>query len=298
MTEAGRGSGTIEGAVWESDLDLVIVMDALTDGPLTRLLFAAVGAEPPGAVRVVRSATRTTDGRETDVLIDADAGVLLVENKLDADFQPDQPLSYQREVARLRAAGHRAWSVLVRPRRSSSRLDSTGAGFDAVVDLEEVLAVLEARTDRLDTAAKAVVQKAIQQRPRRPDDFDETRSAWGDVYRALVSELIPDAPFAIGPDSLRRRDTGEAWYVGPAIRQVGYLGHRIELGAVEATVYHHDVDVSSLPENASALTARTVQLKVPPMTFSRPPDDQHAEMRAVLAAVQILWAWLLRRRDA
>lgn len=69
---------------------------------------------------MARSVYRATDGRETDVLIKADAGSLLVENKVESPFQVDQPASYQQEVLRLRETGNDAWAVLVCPARHTA----------------------------------------------------------------------------------------------------------------------------------------------------------------------------------
>lgn len=130
----------------------------------------------------------------------------------------------------------------------------------------------------MDRAAASVLRKAVRQMPRRLKVFDPSRSAWGDAYRALVADLAAPAPFMVGPDGLRGEESRDAWYVSSAIKDIGYLGHRIEAGAVEATLNGREPDPLTLPEGAAVSSRHTVRLSVPSMTFSRPPDDQQDEL--------------------
>lgn len=288
----GQGEPSVGGRIWESDVDLVLVLDALVVGPISRKLFAAAGLSPPSQVQPARSVSRA-DGRETDVRLTGDTGVLLIEDKIDADFQPEQPLSYRQEADRLTADGAETRAVLVSPGRHRSRLAAVGADlFHAVVTIEELLATLDGDGD-LTRACRAVLSRALEQQTTMPDDFDEVRSAWGDEYRQQVYELAPHAEFRIGESSLRRSTTGEAWFVGEEIKPLGWIGHYVEAGLVEVTRQGATIPPEALPATAKLKSRQTFRVPVPEMTFSVPPSAQTEALSAVLTTVDAMWRWLL-----
>lgn len=275
-------------------MDLVLVMDALVVGPITRKLFEAAGLPLPGEVQPDRSVSRP-GGKETDVRLTSDTGVLLVEDKIDANFQPDQPLSYRQEADRLTAEGTEARAVLVCPGRHRSRLAGMGADlFHAVVTLEDLLVTLHGDGE-LTVACRAVLSRALEQQVTTPDDFDEVRSAWGEEYRQQVYELAPHAAFRIGESSLRRSTTGEAWFVGEAIKPLGWIGHYVEAGLVEVTRQGATIAPEALPATAQPKSRQTFRVPVPEMSFAVPPSAQREALSAVLTTVDAMWRWLLEQ---
>lgn len=272
-------------------MDLVLVLDALVLGPVTRKLYETAGLAPPSQVQPDRSVSRA-DGRETDVRLDGDTGVLLIEDKIDANFQPDQPLSYRQEADRLTAAGTETRALLVCPGRHRSRLTAVGADhFHAVITLEDLLVALDGEGE-LTLACRAVLSRALEQQTAMPHDFDEVRSAWGDEYRQQVYELAPRAEFRIGESSLRRSTTGEAWFVGEAIKPLGWIGHYVEAGLVEVTRQGATIAPEALPATAQPKSRQTFRVPVPEMSFAVPPSAQREALSAVLTTVDAMWRWL------
>lgn len=120
----------------ESDIDLILVLDAHRRGPLLEHLLREVGLSTNGEVRATRSALRNGGTRETDVEVCWNGGALLIEDKVDSSFTPGQPQSYVDEV-RLRASnGERAAAILVCPARSLARYRAGGGNAFTYVTCE------------------------------------------------------------------------------------------------------------------------------------------------------------------
>lgn len=132
-----NGARSQLGYIAESDVDLVLLLDARVGGPMTRHLFERVGLPQPESVVARRSTSRCGDTRETDVEISWSNGVLFIEDKVDAGFTAGQPKSYATEVREQRAVERTAAAVLVCPTRRLARYralatDDRGADcFDA-----------------------------------------------------------------------------------------------------------------------------------------------------------------------
>ncbi len=70
------------GYIVETDLDLMLVLDAHTGGPMTRLLAERTGLELGSDVRAARSTLRCGGTRETDVEVTWTGAALLIEDKV------------------------------------------------------------------------------------------------------------------------------------------------------------------------------------------------------------------------
>ena len=85
-------------AISERDVDLVIVM-ALRAEPKVARLIAGIASSPSANVLSVRHSKNESDGSETDIEVrfgERDQPyVVLIENKIDSQFQPDQPERYR-----------------------------------------------------------------------------------------------------------------------------------------------------------------------------------------------------------
>lgn len=278
------------GTAAEVDLDTVMMMDALVAGPITRYLCSLVGCPSTSVLSVTRSANRA--GRETDIHIDLADGLLLIENKVDAAFQPDQARSYALEVERRRAEGGAAWAVVVFPRRRTPEVTFiAGDYFDARVAIEDLIDHVEWGDDDLSAASRIVLWRTLQ--PKLGPEVDPERSAWGEGYRALVADLWPTDPLMIGKNALRTRTASFVQFLGPGIGERGWLSHHIEEGEVEAGLYGRRPDPATVPANARIRTKNAIRARVPVMTFSRPAAEQRVAVLDALDVVRQLHAWLL-----
>ena len=286
------------GYVIESDLDLILVLDAWSGGPLTHFLAKRVGLRLGSPVTAARSTLRCAGTRETDVEISWPGGAILIEDKVDAIFTTEQPASYREEVDKRCRAGEEVRSVLICParRRAVLELESAGA-FDAIVTCEELVEVAEASGDRAGAGAAIVLRAAAAPRPSHPvTPIDEVRSEWGDGYRSVLAELVPaGARLDPGPGSLRTATADWLSFLSARIDPPGVwaLAHWIPGGQVRMDLMVLD-EPAGLPVNADLIRKPTMfwlVVPVPAMTFERPAEEQRAQLAEAVRAAVSLRTW-------
>ncbi len=285
------------GYVDESDLDLILLLDAATAGPLSRLLADRAGLDIGDAITATRSALRNDGNRETDVEFSWPGGVLFIEDKVDARFTLGQPESYRTEVTKRREAGQAAASVLVCPQRLRDHyVLEAGDSFDAIVTCEELADA--AGDDRFGQAAALVLRAAAEPRPTRPaTPVDLVRSEWGDAYRRVVGQLLePGNLLPLGPGSLRTA-TAEWMYfpsahIDPEV--VWSFGHWLPGGEVRMEMMVED-EPTGLPEGALALAKPAmwwVSARVSPVTFDQPAGEQADAIAEAVRMVLAIRGWV------
>jgi len=159
-------------------------------------------ADPRGG-RICRVAVSVADASgETDVLAewrskDGSRLVLLLEDKLNASFQPAQGQRYARRVASLNdpASASHGLSVLVAPRGYLNGAHQEMAYFDHMLPLEDVLEWMESAEDMACPGALARAREGLR------------RAAAGITLGA--KGLFPDLHSALN-DECHRRATGLA----------------------------------------------------------------------------------------
>jgi hypothetical protein len=287
------------GYVDESDLDLVLALDADLGGPLTPHLLRCAGLNARGPVRACRSASRSLGMRETDVEIVWDGGVLFVEDKIDASFTPGQPTSYKEAVHERRAVGDQAAAVLVCPGRNLERYRSASADAFVVVTCEELAEIAESSDDRLAHGAAVVLRAAAE--PRPADQDDPVSMAWGEAYRAFLHDASPvGVTFQLAP-RIFRTPTADWVKLGVAGRPSDVDGpwHWLSRGVVSVYVYSEH-RTKALPVGATLKPNKAswrIDLPVPAMTLNAPVAAQTETLRAVTHAAVQLREWFASRPD-
>lgn len=276
------------GYVNESDVDLILVLDAHRRGPLTRLLFDRAGLPFDGDVTASRSTSRNAGARETDVEIRAGEAVLFVEDKLDAPFTDGQAESYRAAVNELTAGGTPAAAVLVCPARQAARYVDDGSVF-VPVSFEELADVADAAGDPLSVAAALVLRAATQPRPGRPDD--PLTQLWGEAYRAAVTAAANEAvTFAKTAFRTANTDWVKLGLVGVPD---GFDGpwHWLSRGVV--AMYLTAEPSSDLPGGTVTRSGKgwRADLPVPAVNLDRPVEDQGQAIGDVVGAAQRLRDW-------
>lgn len=285
------------GYVTQADIDLVLVLDAWTGGPLTPFLASHAGVELGGPLRAARSTLRCDGGRETDVEVSWPGGALLIEDKIDAPFTPGQPESYRTEVdARCLGGKEVVRSVLVCPKRRLPTLEVEAAGaFDVIVTCDE-LAEVARRAGAAGVAAALVLGAASEAKPTRAvTAVDFARSEWGDGYRGAFAALTPDPDVHPGDGSLRTAGAEWVYFRSHGVDKaaVWSLTHWIPGGLVRMELMVLD-EPSGFPPGAKLVPKRVqywVEVQVPPMTFDRPASDQAEQLAEAVEAVSALRRW-------
>jgi hypothetical protein len=138
--------------LYERDIDVLVQEELIFNPAVCDLFSHALGLD--SQLNVTQCALSVVDQTgETDLLArftDGDRqGVLLIENKIDAAFQPTQPERCRSRASEMATNGETAYCVLIAPRRYSVGNAVAIAHFDACVSYEDVaVAVGLSQTDR------------------------------------------------------------------------------------------------------------------------------------------------------
>lgn len=202
----------------ERDIDLLLVEEFAASATFSSWFLEQLGlnVEGMGAVSVFHSTRRMHNRREIDISVDisTDAGrvLLLVENKLDTDEQPDQAKSY-RDEAELRASGYqRVLTVLVCPEHYIASHHRFAQAFDRVVTYESVCQHFRNRTQtapgeigaRCLHRASLIEQAIGKSRRGYVQVVHPGKRAFSNHYVALLKEL--GSPLIPGPSM--KKDSG------------------------------------------------------------------------------------------
>lgn len=141
----------------ERDIDLLLVEELTASMDFLGWITAKVGWNaPPKTWRVLHSKRRTRNRREIDIhveLLTSDkkpSSVLLIENKLGEDEQPEQGESYREELARIAPDCAKSAMMIICPESYAASHAIFAAKFDAVVSYESVAAALRTRAGHAD----------------------------------------------------------------------------------------------------------------------------------------------------
>jgi hypothetical protein len=127
----------------ECDIDLLLLEELYTSPSFRQHFFHLLGGEVPSTAEFIaaRHSVRYSL-RESDVEVELDVGgarwVLMVENKIDAAFQPEQAKRYTQRGEQHRSNGYAEFrTVLIAP---AKYLGKDRYGFDFAVSYENLLA--------------------------------------------------------------------------------------------------------------------------------------------------------------
>ncbi len=194
----------------ERDIDLIIVEEAIANRKFVEWVAEKIGL-PVDFVnwKVLHSKRRTRSRREIDICMEVFDGedrplwVLLVENKLDADEQPDQAESYRKELLAPQYDGYaHAKMALFCPKEYWDKKSEFAAKFDNVVIYEDLAEFFKnsanssSETGRRSNFRKDCVQQAIHKYRRgyhkipNPiiQDFNQS---YVSLMHKIARDLIP-----------------------------------------------------------------------------------------------------------
>lgn len=179
--------------LYERDID-VLLQEELVFNDHVRSLFARrLEIDGPLAIRKCNLSVYDPTTGETDVLATFAAsqrsGILLIENKIDASFQPQQPERYR---TRALALGD-ALTVLIAPNAYLQSAQDLSRLFDAVVSYEELAQAIEAEATLRSRHRATLIRSAVEHSRKAyvaiPDE--EVTAFWHRIFQ------IADREFAV-----------------------------------------------------------------------------------------------------
>jgi len=267
--------------LYERDIDVLLQEELIFNDAVNAIFRDALKLD--GSFRIQKCRLSVVDETgETDLFavfsFGNRSGALLIENKIDAAFQPRQPQRYRERAISL-ASGvefDQVFCVLVAP-RGYFRSGADGfSHFDAIVSYEDIAAAMENEAMPRSKHRAALVLRAMGQAQTSyiMAPVVEVGALWERIYRMATtefSELNMNPPGEKGAQSkwlvfkanLPPRVTID-WKITKATMDLSFWK-----GAKNAPT--QEISLSSLPAGARlGLLRDTTVISVP---LSRPPSD-------------------------
>ncbi|MBB5695137.1 hypothetical protein [Muricoccus pecuniae] len=296
----------------ERDIDLLVCSELYARGSLSDWLGMQLGATPGSFAKALVSHAEV-DG-ETDLVVIFDAGghctLGLIENKIDAAFQPNQVTRYaaRRERWRKMANVERVQSVIIAPQ---AYLSHAGCElFDLRIAYEELCSVLRSCSDGRSAFLADVLEAGIEAYRRGyvmvPDELSSAiwNASWQQSCNITPKLNFPPPGEKPGkstwfyfrePYGFDKNDRGRICIVLKADRGQADLQFSAtsaaELARRARELTHNDMRIVSASKSSS------IRITVPQISFTTPPSGQEDSIRAGLYACERLRAFYIEHRN-
>ena len=297
----------------ERDIDLLICSELHSPGPLRDLFLGGWNsglAEFDGAW----VSWQDVDG-ETDIVVSFKAGanalILLIEDKIAAQFQPGQPGRYRARAQRWQASlssQSEVQTVLLAPGEYSEHEGSDL--FDRQINYEDVIAALSGSGDPRTQFLVQTLKNGIESHKRgyTPQPNEATTRVWGAIWDCVNTEaplLRMEKPIskparagfvyfdsAVGVSSTESRRRAVVVYK-PGHENVDLQFSNTQVATLEeavASILDSDMTIAEAGKSAS------IRLKVHKVDFGLPPDDQRDAIRQGVTAAERLRRLFIENR--
>ncbi|MBZ9774021.1 PD-(D/E)XK nuclease family protein [Mesorhizobium sp. CO1-1-8] len=182
--------------LYERDIDVLLQEELIFNEGVRRLFSTALELDETFQVLACRLSVVDASG-ETDVLatisVGSRRGFLLVENKIDASFQPRQPERYRERTANLVTSGEScevAFCALIAPKNYIREEHADFAHFDAIVSYEDLAAAIEALEEPRSRHRATLLRRAVDQARHSYVlvEAPAVTSLWQRIYEIASSE--------------------------------------------------------------------------------------------------------------
>lgn len=298
----------------ERDIDLLICSELhFKEGPLHRLL---VGGWNSGNVEFDGAwvSHHDSDG-EVDILASFQSGskslFLLIENKIDAEFQPEQPQRYGERAQRWKdeSSGNlEIETVLLGP---EDYFENEGSEiFDRQVSYEEVIAALADSADSRTQFLAKTLKDGIEYHKHgyKALHNDSTTAIWGAIWKVANAEApklrmkkpgskpakagfvhLEDAEGVSTPETQRRVKIVYKFKHGNADLQFSNTNERTIRNLVGNLL-----DSSMTVERAAK--SASIRIKVPSVDPGRSPAEQEESIKQGIQAAEGLRVFCINKR--
>ena len=298
----------------ERDIDLLICSELHSSESPLHQLFKGAWNDGEGHLVGAWVSYQDSDG-ETDLLAAFTNGarylVLLIENKIDADFQPDQPERYLARARRWRAEmspNDDVETILLAP---EAYFENRGSEvFDRLLSYEEVVAGLagssDARTNYLATTLRDGIES--HRLGYRPEHNEATTLVWGAIWARSNSQtpllrmrLPVSKPIGAGfiyfydAEGVSATETKRRIFVvyKPAHGNADLQFSNMKEDALRKALgrlLDSDMAVAQAGKSAS------IRIKVPIVDFGRAPEEQEDAIRQGIQASERLRQFFIEKR--
>ena len=297
--------------VCERDLDLLFLEELSCNASFREFVFQHAGLDAGNShvVRASRSVTESSGESDLEVTLRRADGLLarlLIENKLDAGFQPRQAERYRERAAAYVANGEcsHVATLLVAPERYIATVETSA--FDALLSYEAIRAHLVAdlsigtRRDYKAALLSSAIEKGLL--GYQPEADAPVTSFWR-AYWQLASLTSPE--LAMPEPVAKPAKAGFATFRPVALPKRVSICHKFHHGNVDLElagwgdrlpdlVRHLGPYLLQGMELAQANKSAAVRIRVPRLHTASPFSSQHDGAVAGLAAARQLLDWFTR----
>ena len=303
--------------VSERDLDLLLVEEFIASSDFCAWFLSQIGSNALSHVKlasVKKSVTDTTGESDVEARFEDEQGaalVLLIENKINAGFQPQQAERYQIRGKKYSGRGDKITTVLVAPSRYFGDADAL-KGFDARVTHEAIrdwfaqnAKLGERRVYKQKLLDNAITKGTLGYNPIE----DEPVTTFWSRYWKLAEEYAPE--LQMKKPSGKPADAGFIYFRaaqmsrkiviaessitvdivhklphGNVDLQFSGMGERLdELKSLYGTCMDHDMEIVKAAKSGS------IRLKVPGLNANGNFEEQSACVVEGILASKRLLAW-------
>lgn len=288
--------------VLERDLDLVLVGALFASEPFRAFMLKSAIGWSKGHSLVRTCVSETTDAGESDVLLvvdleDADRLALMIEDKIDAPFQPEQANRYQQRGEQgIRGGQWNRFATCVCAPEGYLAGARPMKEWSAYISLESISEWARRSTERYNAFIAAICEEAIVKRDARTLEKSSEATAFWQAYRLLANQLLPEIDIARLPRSV---GLASPWprFGAAALPDNLLLEHKPQQGRVDLTFSKSTLEAlkqrppATLPfdiKTAIAGQSAALRIAVPPVDHLRPFNEQDHNVLAVFSAVERL----------
>lgn len=295
----------------ERDIDLLICSELHVDGPLRRYLANMLNVTD-GEFEGAWVSHNDLDG-ESDLVIGFSQGeelmIALIENKVAADFQPDQVSRYRARATRWQAntPASRVVSVLIAPLDYLSRDGSDG--FDLQITYEHLADCLRESADQRSTFLAEALLAGVEayRRGYTATPNQAVTDVWTAIWHVAMTE-VPElnmerpAPKPSGSSFIYfRRPTGFSLVDMRRVDLVLKAAHgNVDLQFKRTGPEELEKSLGHLLERdmtiARAAGSASIRISVPRLDFGSPADAQHEDIRESLVQAERLRKFFVEKQ--
>jgi hypothetical protein len=246
----------------------------------------------------------STDAGETDLLlvVRLDEGkrlALMLEDKIDAPFQPEQARRYRQrgEQGILDGIWDDYRTCLVAPRAYIAKVLEQD-GWNSLLALEDIAEWARSVDASYEAVLAHVCDEAVAKHVRRTSEASSEATAFWQSYRKMAAELLPNLTISRLPAIVSR---ASPWprFAADALPGGVLLEHKPQQGRVDLTVEAGSAEqLKAATQGRLPLDVRVVRaggsaalrLAVPQVDHLRAFEEQEEEVLAALAAVEKMHA--------
>lgn len=300
---ASQATFPILESVRERDVDLLILEELYAKTGFETLFLKIIDKQDFSFVKAYRSMTTAGLG-ETDIQAEFIFGqkqlILLIENKVDAEFQNAQYERYMKRAELLTNPSTETAVILVAPQDYIQNKSE----FQYALSYEDMLAWFSQQGDARSWYKQELLRLAIEQERRGYQAIkDETVTNFWKRYHAYISDHLPELNM---PEPKAKPTASSFVYFNPSwIQKSTKLIHKMEKGYLDFQLSNRAPEYDDLLKQYSdilpeymelVVTGKSVsfRIEVAPLSFDKEFDEQINNLSQLVDAVFLIKEFILK----